>query len=75
MAKYYRNSQLENKKMFAGARLEVFEIDQVDENTQIETDRGVLLVTPGNYVVTAPDGSKVGLAEADLAVNYTEIKD
>lgn len=55
------------------------EAEEVKENTTLEhPEYGEILVTPGNYIVTyltgPNEGEKVGMAKADLELQYKQTK-
>jgi hypothetical protein len=70
MAKYYHKSQ---KDLDAKART-VYEVEQVEKNTEIVTEYGPATITEGNYIFTDPSGVKFGVASSELEISYIEVK-
>lgn len=51
------------------------DVKEVKKDTVIKhAEYGDILVTKGNYVLTMPDGSQVGITPTDLELQYKPVK-
>jgi hypothetical protein len=70
MAKYYPKSEQELDKKLRT----IYEAEQVEKNTVIDTEYGPATITEGNYIFTDPSGKKFGVASSELKISYIKVK-
>lgn len=44
----------------------IYDVEVADEDTTISTEYGDVVVTKGNYIMTARDGKQIGITLQDL---------
>ena len=53
----------------------VVDVEKVKKDTTItHAEYGDILITKGNYILTKPDGSQVGITATDLELQYKPVK-
>ena len=51
----------------------MYDVEVVDEDTTITTQYGDVAITKGNYIMTANDGSQIGITAQDLNNQFEEV--
>lgn len=72
VSKYYQQIKDEHKPKLDAKDFQINAVKQ-KKDVVIQTIYGDVLVTAGNYVVTMPDGTKVGMTQQDIDANYESI--
>lgn len=47
-----------------------YDVELVEEDREVETQAGKVLITAGNYIMTSSTGKKVGITPQDLENQY-----